>query len=78
MLANSFHGKDARIEVSALKEFPTTVDDEYWIIDGAQILHSILSKELPAERTNGIMNLWLSLRAASSKTDEEIQNALVS
>lgn len=52
------------------------MDEQYWIIDGAQILNSMLLKELPAKRINGLLNLWLSLRA--TKTDEEIQNALVS
>lgn len=76
LLANTFHGKDSKIDLARIKNFPKSVDEHYWIIDGAQILNTILSKELPPERTNGILNLWLSLRATA--TDAEIGNALVS
>lgn len=48
---------------------------DYKILDNANILQTILSKQLPSERFNGLVNLIYAVRP--SATSEEVQSALV-
>lgn len=45
-------------------------------IDYVKLLHLILSKNIPPERYNGIINLYFAL-AHSNATTEQIKSALV-
>lgn len=49
--------------------------NDYPVVDNADILRTILSRELPPERYNGIISLILAFRDGAS--DEEMDKALV-
>lgn len=49
---------------------------DYEVVDNADVLKQILSRQLPRESFNGILSLALAFRFGA--TDEEIEKALVS
>lgn len=77
LLAESLHGKNSKINVDAVKEIRRRQHLENGDqMDQAYLLKVMLSKQLPPERVNGIINLILMVRR--NATDDEIENALVS
>lgn len=68
--------RDSKIDVSTVRNhFTVNSINEYYLIDHAQIFHDFISKELPPERINGIVNLMVAVRPASD--DKDVENALV-
>lgn len=75
-LAEALQGKNSTITVDAVKDFRRHLHfDNGDQIDRAYVLKVQLSKQLPPERVNSIINLILMFRR--SATDNEIENALV-
>ena len=70
----SKNGENSTIHVDDIQVRGKGVTD-YKILDNANILQTILLKELPSERINGLINLIYVARP--SATSEEIQSALV-
>lgn len=70
----SKNDENSKINVNDFEIRSKTVPD-YKILDNVRILQTILSKHLPAERSNGIIDLIYVARP--SATSEEIQSALV-
>lgn len=68
------YGQTFKIEVYTVKEY-SKQEAEYRIIDNANILQSILSKQFAAERIGGFVNLIAATRPTA--TEDEIQKALV-
>lgn len=65
------------ITVSNVKDYLSDYQVvEYDLIDKADILRTILLRELPPERFNGVLSLALAFRLDA--TDSEIEKALVS
>lgn len=69
------NGRKSKINMCDLKKF-SEYSSELKIIDSAIVLKSMLSTQLPAKRTDGIVNLLLATRP--SATINEVQMALVS
>ena len=68
------YGNFMKINVDTVKDYASR-EAEYRVVDNANIMASILSKQLPAERIGGLVNLMAVTRA--SATEAEIQKALV-
>lgn len=66
-------GKDSRLTVADVRKDAT---ENGMIFNYVDVLQTLLSKELPPEQVNGIINLKLMTRR--NATDNEIENALVS
>lgn len=67
----------SEITVSNVKDYLSDYQVvEYDLIDKADILRTILLRELPPERFNGVLSLVLAFRLGA--TDSEIEKALVS
>lgn len=73
-LAVRMYGQFSKINVDTVKEYAKQ-GVEYRAVDNANILQSMLSKQLPPERIGGLVNLMAVAR--SSATEDEIQKALV-
>lgn len=65
-------GKNSRYTVADVKNGAT---ENGIIFNYVDVLQTILSKQLPPEQVNGIINLKLMTRR--NATDDEIKNALV-
>lgn len=68
------YGQIYRITVETVKEY-SKQEAEYRIIDNANIMKSLLTKQFPPERVGGLVNLIAATRP--SAPDAEIQKALV-
>lgn len=66
-------GENSRITVADVKK---KMNENLLVYSDADILQTILSKQLRPEQVNGIINLNLMTRR--NATDNEIENALVS
>lgn len=73
-LAFRMYGHVLKINVDTVKEY-SKQEAEYRIIDNANIMQSVLSKQLPLERIGGFVNLFAATRP--SAPNDEIQKALV-
>lgn len=68
-------GKIKKVDVSNVKAHFKDLPNEYRIVDDANILETILLRQLPAEIINGVLTMFYAFR--SGATDEQIENALV-
>lgn len=73
-LAELTTSDNSTIDVNMIRDHSKTVP-EYKVIDSVKIFQTVLSNQLPPERTSGIINLIYATRL--SATTEEIQSALV-
>lgn len=69
-------GRRRRIDVSTVRGHSKDLPNEYRVIDDANVLETILLRQIPSERINGVLTLFFALR--NGATNEEIENALVS
>lgn len=69
-------GRRRKIDASTVKDHSKDLPNEYRVIDDANILETILLRQIPSERINGVLTLFFALR--NGATNEEIENALVS
>lgn len=77
LLAETLHGKNSTINVDAVKGIRRSRHLENGDqMDQAYVLKVQLSKQLPPERVNAIINVILMVRR--NATDDEIENTLVS
>lgn len=67
-------GQILKINVYTVKEY-SKQEAEYRIIDNANILQAMLSRQLPPERIGGLVNLIAATRPSAQ--EDEIQKALV-
>lgn len=77
-LANTFHGKNSKITLTAVKETINNFKANHsicGIIETVNILQSLLLKHLPRERISGVINLYAVLYDGG--TEEDLENALV-
>lgn len=65
---------NATIDVNTMKDHSKVVP-EHKLIDNVKIFQTLLLKQLPAERCNGLINLIYATRP--NATESEIQSALV-
>lgn len=73
-LAKILEGEKNKITVDIVKEHSKSEPD-YKCVDSMHIINTILSRELPAERFGGIINIILAMRP--SATTKEIEDSLV-
>ncbi|XP_037049880.1 uncharacterized protein LOC119084134 [Bradysia coprophila] len=75
LLAETLHGKNYTIDVDTVKEMRRSRHLENGDqMDKAYVLKVLLSKQLPPERVNTIINVILMMRR--NATDDEIENTL--
>lgn len=67
--------KNGTIDVETMKNHSTIVP-ELKLMDNVKIFQTLLLTRLPAERTNGLINLIYATRPSAK--EDEIQSALVS
>lgn len=76
LLAETLHGKNSTINVDTVKGITRSRHLENGDqMDQAYVLKALLSKQLPPERVNAIINVILMVRR--NATDDEIENTLV-
>lgn len=68
------YGQIQKIEVNTVKEY-SKQEAEYRIIDNANIMQSLLTKQFPPERIGGLVNLIAATRP--NAPEDEIQKTLV-
>lgn len=68
---------ETKLDEAAIKKIENVPQpqDVFFMVDNLQIIQSLLSKQLPPEQFNGVINLFLAFRP--NATEEEIQNAVV-
>lgn len=76
VLANVFDGRVSKITLATVKQQHLKMDnDECVVMDLIDVLQSLLLKQLPSERINGVINLLYVLAGGGSEHD--LANALV-
>lgn len=83
LFEKSLRNKNGKIDATKVKEYYKTgahftrpSGEIAMVIDELKILKSVLSKQMPSEQYNGMLNL-LYILAYPNATTEEIQSALV-
>lgn len=69
-------GRRRRIDVPTVRRHSKDMPNEYRVIDDANILETILLRQLSSDRINGVLTLFFALR--NGATNEQIEDALVS
>lgn len=69
-------GENSTIDVNTVKIYSKMVSD-FKLIDNVKILQTVLLKQLPPKRCNGLINLIYATRRSAKERKVEIQSTLV-